>query len=192
MSGDALVMAAISCMGAGVAMLRWAWQLSKRSIAANSIAWSMIAAGCILGWAGEGAWGASLAVLSGMTVAGILLMVAALRSPAGKAVASNRRVGMLPERGEPLRLWRRIYTFVIVALLAGLASISVAILINAMGIMAGMEAADRTATALLLMPLVWAVLAFVLLMQATRKKQILTLLICCLSAIPAFVAGAVA
>lgn len=175
---------------AGVAALRLAWAQANRSRVRNGIGWSLLAAGAIAGGAGAGAWGVAVASLFPMGLALALLAVAAANSPPGKARASNRRVNMLPEAGEPKRLGRRIGTFLIVVI-AGLASsIALAVAIRAAGAALGWSEADAIAAAFFTVPIVWGILAFVLLMQQSRRAQTLTLLGVAAPVLPFLLTGA--
>src|SRR5690606_35226073 len=127
---------------ASVALLRASWARPKRSMPLNAFGWGLIALAALLGWQGAGAWGASVVALAGMGAAAILLAVAAATAPPGKTRASNRRVRMLPEHGEPKQIGRRVATFVIVVPLALLVSIGLAVVIRALADLAGASEAD--------------------------------------------------
>ena len=175
---------------AGVAVLRLAWDQANRLPGLNCLGWLLLAAGAIAGGVAAGAWGVAVASLFPMGLALVLLAVAAARSPAGKAKASNRRVNMLPEAGEPKRIGRRIGTFLIVVV-AGLASsIALAVAIRAAGSAIGWSEADAIATAFLTVPIIWGILAFVLLMQQSRKAKTWTLLVTAAPVLPFLLTGA--
>ena len=159
-----------------VAILRFAWGRRVRVAGLNLAGWGLGVAALMTGWAAFGAWGLSVAVLVGTGGAFVLLAHAACVSPPGKATASNRRVGMLPERGESLYLGRRLLTFAIVGILAWLAAIGCALGVRWAVLALGGAEADATVAALLVTPLAWAILAFGLLMTVERGRQILVLL----------------
>ena len=175
---------------AGVASLRLAWAQERRSPLLNTVGWLLLAGGAVTGGAGAGAWGAAVASLFPMGFALVLLAIAAARSPAGRAKASNRRVNMLPEAGEPKRLGRRLGTFLIVAVAGLAASIAFAIAIRAAGSAIGWSEANALAAAFFAVPIVWGILAAVLLMQASRRAQGLTLLATAAPVLPYLLTGA--
>jgi len=126
-----------------------------------------------------------------MTTACTLLAVAAWGSAPSKLKASNRRVGLLPEAGEPLRIGRRVITFGLVGLVAAAIGLGMAVALSALLLLAGMHEANAYALALQLMPVMWAAIAFAVLMQPSRRGQIKVLAIASLPAWPALLAGAV-
>lgn len=174
---------------AGIALLRLAWMRKRRSIPLNVAGWTGLAAAMLAGGAAEGAWGMSVAALVAMGMAFVLLCFAAFAAKNGKATASQRRVGMWPEASEPLALTRRFITFLVVAVLAGLASIAIAVAVRGFGAAAGLVAADYNVLAVSIMPLAWAILAYALLMKPSRRTQAVILLACCVPAIPAALIG---
>ena len=108
---------------------------------------------------------------------------------AGRSKPADRRVRMLPEEGESLRLGGRLLTFALVVL-AGLAAslaLGIALRIAALGI--GWSEADANATALIAVPLVWGVLATALLMLDNRRSQLVLLAATSLPLVPALLAG---
>lgn len=175
---------------AGVGVLRFAWSLPKRSAMWNAAGWGLLFASVLGAALADGAWGIAVAAIFTMTAAMIALSVAGARSPSGRAAASNRRVGMLPEAGEPRRIGRRFGTFGLV-IVAGLAvSIGLAVAMRGLGGMLGWHEANSNALALFTVPLVWAVLCTVLLMQTRRRNQVLTLVLCSLPILPVLLTGA--
>jgi hypothetical protein len=143
----------------------------------------------VLGSMAAGAWGIAVASLVAMAAAAVLLGWAASTSPRGRAGASNRRAGMLPEAGEPLHLGRRALTFILVALAALAASIALAISMRAGALGIGWNEADANAAALMAAPLAWGALATVLLMQRSRRTQVATLALACLPLVPTLLIG---
>lgn len=156
---------------AAVLQLRRAWGLSRRSVLANGMGWALMLLGSLLALAGDGAWGLAVASLFGMACAALLLAHAAWTSPRGKARASERKAHALPERGEPRQIGRRLLTFLLTTPLAFAASLLAALGARALFAMAGLSDADGNAIALLLLPLLWGILAFWLLMLPTRRAQ---------------------
>lgn len=157
---------------AAILLLRRAWSLPRRSAAQNGAAWALLLVGVALGIAGNGAWGAAIVSLFAMGTAALILAHAAATARPGKAHASDRKAHILPEAGEPRRIGRRLATFAIVVPFAMTASLLVALGARALAALAGWADADSNALALLLMPLVWGVLAFLLLMLPGRRAQI--------------------
>jgi hypothetical protein len=186
---DVLLWVAALAAVSGVTVLRAAWALDKRSLGANAAGWAMLAAAAGFGGAAAGAWGVAVAALVAMTAAAALLGWAALMSPPGRERASNRRVKMLPEAGEPLRLGRRLATFALVGVAGFAASIALAIGLRWLVLAIGWSEANANSLALFAVPLAWGVLATILLMQHTRRSQIATLAIASAPLIPALLAG---
>jgi hypothetical protein len=160
---------------AAVLQLRRAWGLPRRSAAQNAIAWALMLAGAVFALAGEGAWGLAVASLGGMTAAVLLIAHAGWMSPRSKARASERRVHMLPESGEQRQIGRRLLTFILTVPLGFLASLLAVLGARVLVGMAGWSDADGNAMALLLLPVVWALLAFWLLMRPGRREQLIWL-----------------
>ena len=184
-----LLLLSVALGASGVAVLRYAWALSRRSVGLNAAGWALLATAVVAGWGGGGAWGVAMASIAARLAACVALAVAGLRSPPGKARSPNRRADMLPEAGEPRRIGRRFGTFAIV-ILGGLAvSIGLAVALRGLGGALGWNEADTLVLALYLVPLFWAVLATVLLMQARRRSQIATLVLCSLPLIPVLATG---
>jgi hypothetical protein len=128
MTGDALLIAAATSGAGGGALLRYAWALPRRSPRWTGAGWGLFALSLTCGWKAAGAWGASIAALFGMSMALLLLGYAAATAPRPtNAKASNRRVGALPESGEPWRLGRRIGTFLIVMVAALIVALGLAL-----------------------------------------------------------------
>ena len=172
MSGTApLVWIGAAGAVAAVLQLRRAWGLPRRSAAANGVGWALLLVGVAFALAGDGAWGLAVASLAGMTTAALLLTHAGWTAPASKARASDRKAHMLPEQGEPRALGRRLLTFLLTVPLAFAASLLAALGARALAGIAGWSDADGNAMTLLLVPLLWGILAFALLMLPRRRSQ---------------------
>lgn len=156
---------------AAVLQLRRAWGLPRRSTMQNGIAWTLMLAGAALALADSGAWGLAVAALFGMASAALLLAHAGWTSPQGKGRASDRKAHMLPERGEPRNIGRRLLTFLITIPLAFTASLIAALGVRALAGMGGWSDANGNTLALLLLPLLWGILTFWLLMMPRRRSQ---------------------
>lgn len=189
MDSTALIVAGAISAALAVGVLRVSWERTERSFPLNSLGWGLIALASVLAWQAAGAWGVSIAALAGMASATVVLAVAAVTAPAGKAKASNRRVRMLPENGEPKEIGRRIATFLIVVPVALLVSIGLAVVVRAIADLAGASEANSTALAFFATPLVWAILAHVLLIQQRRRSQWLVLGASALPIVPVALTG---
>ena len=192
MDGTSLIVAGAIAAAVAVAVLRASWARPKRSAPLNTFGWGLIALAAALGWQGAGAWGASVVALVGMGAATVALTIAATTAPPGKTKASNRRVKMLPEHGEPKQIGRRIATFLIVVPLALLVSIGLAVVVRALADLAGASEADSVTLAFFATPFVWAILAHVLLIQQRRRSQWLVLLASALPVVPVALTGVLA
>ena len=175
---------------AGVAVLRFAWSRKRRSAALNGAGWALLAAGALAGAAAAGAWGVAVASLFAIGAAFAMLAAAGLRSPARAAKASNRRVGMLPEAGEPRRIGRRTATLLLTIVGGFAVSVGLGLAMRQLGLLLGWGETNANVAALYSVPLTWSVLLFVLLMQERRQSQVATLLVCCVPAIPVLLSGA--
>lgn len=190
MAGPALMWIAALLGAGGVAVLRYAWSLPRRSPSANAAGWSLLALSSLTAGMAEGAWGVAIAALCTTLAAFAVLTVAGIRSSAGRAKSSNRRVGMLPEQGEPRRIGRRAGTFALTIVAGFAVSIGLALAIGWVGRLLGWSEANANVIALFSVPLTWSVLVFVLLMQQTRRSQIAILLACCVPVLPVLLSGA--
>jgi hypothetical protein len=189
MSSNVLLLLAALAAAVSVAALRASWAQKKRSAPLNVLGWGLIALAALLGWLGAGMWGASVAAMAGMGGAGVALAIAAAMSPAGKAAASNRRVKMLPEAGEPRQIGQRIVTFVITVPLALIVSLGLAVAARGLADALGASPADSVTLAFFTAPLAWGVLLHVLLIQQRRRWQWLALLASALPAVPVVLTG---
>lgn len=169
----------------GVAVLRWSWGRPKRSTLLNGSGWALLLAALIVGWADAGAWGASIISLWAMTAAFVALAWAIWCAPRARRAASNRRAGMLPESGEPARIGRRVGTFLVVTVLAMLASIALAVGVRWAMMLAGAGEANANVLALFVAPLGWTILAFLILMSGSRKRQFMLVALTAATALPA-------
>lgn len=172
-----------------IALLRVSWGRPRRSSLLNALGWLALAFSLVAGGAAGGAWGVTVVSLWAMGAAFTALAMAAWHSPPARRAASNRRAGMLPERGEALRLWGRITTFLIVVVAGLLASLALAVAARWAVLLAGASEADANVTALFVAPLGWSVLAFLLLMTASRARQFALIAVPLATAIPAIVTG---
>lgn len=185
------VLLTIACIAGlvGVGVLRAAWARPRRSLPLNLGGWLLMLGGAVCGWAAAGAWGTSVAALFPMAGACLFLAAAAFSSAPSKLKASNRRVGLLPERGEPMRIAGRLLTFALVGVLAAVLGAGIAVALGAVLLLAGMGDANAYALALQLMPLIWAALAFAVMMQPSRRGQFKVLALASVPVWPTLAAG---
>lgn len=182
-------MVASLAAAAGVAVLRFAWARPRRSVALNATGWALFAAAAAIAWAMAGAWGVAVAALPAMAVAQVFLLSAAWTAPPGKSRASNRRVQMLPQAGEPRAIGRGMATFAFVGLAAPAVAVMSAVALRQAAMAAGLRQADANAIALFAQPLAWAILATAMLLTASRRRQTLILLATAVPFVPAFIMG---
>ncbi len=172
MTGTAsLVWIGTAAIVAAVLQLRRAWGLPRRSTAQNGIAWALMLAGAVLAITGNGAWGLAIASLGGMATAALLLAHAGWASPRGKRRAPDRKAHMRPKESEPRHVGRGMLTFVMTVPLAFAAALLTALGLRALAGLAGWSDADSNVMALLLLPLLWGLLTFWLLMLPRRRTQ---------------------
>lgn len=189
MSGDHLLLLASVAAICAIAVLRMAWARPRRSAALNGLGWGLVVVSVLCGWWAAGAWGTSVAALWSMAAAFVVLSGAALASKPSKAQASNRRVGMLPEGSEPLRLGGRVLTFVLIALICAVFAAGAALAGCALALAGGLARADAYALAFFTMPLAWAGIAYAVLMQPARRGQYKVLALSSLPTWPILAAG---
>ena len=174
---------------AAIALLRFAWSRRRRSAYLTGSAWAALLIAIFLAWRGEGAWGVAIFSIFAMVAALVALAVAGAKSPPGREKASDRRAGMLPEAGEPRRIGSRIATFLLVIVGGLVASVGLAFVVRGVGGLLGWSEADSNALAFFALPLAWAALAAILLVQLRRRSQVATLLVCALLAMPFLIFG---
>ncbi|WP_417621510.1 hypothetical protein [Parasphingorhabdus sp.] len=174
---------------ASVLVLRLSWARSERSLPLNVAGWLLLTFSIASGWVLAGAWGVSILSLWAMVTAFVILAVAAWKSPPARRKPSNRRAGILPEAGEPLRLVSRCATFLLVVLAGMISAVALAITTRWISLLMGASEANANVLALFAAPLGWTVLAFLILMTDSRKGQFAIIAIPVATAIPAFVTG---
>lgn len=158
------------CAVAAMGLLRLSWARATRLIRLNAAAWALMLAGLAIGGAAHGAWGMAVVTLAAMLAAFVTLAHAGLGDRAKPQRASTRRANILPERA-PLRLGRRVVTFLMTGPLALAAAMLACMAIRRSMRLAGAHAADGTMTALMLLPFLWAVLIAAMLMAERRRTQ---------------------
>lgn len=185
------VLLVLGTVGAIVAvlLLRLSWAQPRRSPSLNAAGWLFLAVSVASGWAIAGAWGVTVLSLWAMAAAFVALAFAAWKSPPARRKASNRRAGMLPEIGEPVRFGRRIATFLIVVLAGMVSAIALGIATRWISLLTGASEANANVLALFVVPLGWTVLTFLILMTDNRKRQLAILAAAFATAIPSLASG---
>ncbi|MBZ6377816.1 hypothetical protein B5C34_02975 [Pacificimonas flava] len=168
-----LILAALLAM-AGVALLRAAWSRAGRSPAMTAAGWAALAAASVAGGLSGGAWGIAVASLFGMGLAGAFLLDAARRAPAGKPVRQPREAGRARERADR-RILHRSLVFLTTGLGGLLVSIGLGIASRGLAILGGWEEADANSLALLIVPVAWAILLTIFLMQERSRARFATM-----------------
>jgi hypothetical protein len=177
MTGNALILTAAAAAAASVGLLRYAWSLARRSKALNALGWGLLLLALVLGAMSDGAWGMAVVSAVATAVAMAVLTHAAITAPPARVAASNRRANMLPEGKEPKRIGGRLLTFLIAVPLAFIASVLIGMASRIAAAGAGLHEADSNALMLLIVPLVWTLLATVLLVWPARRMQFAVLLL---------------
>ncbi|WP_375196334.1 hypothetical protein [Sphingobium sp.] len=176
----ALLWIGVACAGAAIGLLRLSWGRTKRSLVLNGVGWALLLFGLALGARDAGAWGVAVVTLAALAGAFLCLGFAGMMARPGKAAASNRRVHMLPEGREPLRIGDRLLTFALTVPGAMAAAAVVSLALRAVG--KGLGEANGNVLMLFLMPIVWSVLVTLLLLWPQRRLQAAVLLLPALSA----------
>lgn len=177
---------------AGVGALRMAWSRPARSLAWNGAGWGLIMLAVLIAGMAAGAWGIAIVSIGPMLVAFAILALAGWRSPAGRAAATNRRANMLPEAGEPWRIRGRLATFLIVIPGGFLAAAALALTLRSAAMLLGWGEANANVMAFFTVPLGWALVATILLMQDRRRAQLGTLLAFGIVGLPTILTGVIA
>ncbi|MHA6768533.1 hypothetical protein [Sphingobium ummariense] len=170
---DVMIGAGAAAAAAGVLVLRLSWARARRSAGLNAVGWLLILAGISAGMVAAGAWGVAVVAIIAMGTAAVLLGHAALTSPPGRSRPSERRAHMLPGKGEPLHLGQRVLTFLLAVPGAMLSALLVALAARAGAGAADWHEANGNALALFLLPTLWGVFAFLLLMLRRRGQLLL-------------------
>lgn len=190
MEAGTLFPVAILAALSGIAALRLSWARPRRSVALNTLGWGLLLGSILCGCLAYGAWGASVAALCAMGLAMLLLAAAAIMSPPSRqARSAERRVGMLPESGEPLGLGRRAVTFALTVIAAFAASVCAGLGLRQIWFTLGHNEANANVIALFAVPIVWTALAYLLLMARSRRSQLVMLLVAALPILPGAMLG---
>lgn len=189
MPDETFFLAATASAIAAVLVLRFSWARERRSLLLNAAGWLLLVISLVSGWAFAGAWGVTVMSLWAMAAAFVILAFAAWKSPPARRKASNRRAGMLPEAGEPLRLASRCATFLLVVLGGMVSAVALAITTRWISLLTGASEANGNVLALFAAPLGWTILVFLILVTGSRKGQLAIIAVPVATAIPAFVTG---
>ena len=73
MAGDVFILASAGSAILGIAILRYSWHRTGRSVRLNIAGWLLLAIGAVGGWSGAGAWGLTVIMLVGTAAACIAL-----------------------------------------------------------------------------------------------------------------------
>lgn len=188
-AGSSLLWLACVMGAGGVGVLRYAWAMPRRVATANAAGWLLLLASVICAWHYAGAWGVSIAALVTTAAAFFALAVAGATSPTGRAPVPRQRNGSAATQDENRAIGRRVATFLLVMPGGCIAAIALGIAMRSIGTLLGWGEANANVAAVFAVPLVWAILAVVLLMQAHRRSQSLTLLGCALASAPFLLTG---
>lgn len=189
MALDPLYPVGLAAALAAITLLRLSWARPGRSVLLNSAGWLVLAGSLSAGWSLAGAWGVTVMSLWAMAAAFVFLAFAAWQSPQTRRKPSGRRLGMLPEAGEPWHLGHRCATFLLVALAAMVSAIALAIATRCIVLLMGASEANANVLALFAVPLGWTAMAFLILMTDSRKRQLAIIAIPIASVVPAIIGG---
>ena len=188
MAGDVLILAGAGSAILGIAILRYSWRRTGRSVPHNTAGWFLLAVGAAGGWSGAGAWGLTVIMLVGTAAACIALAPGAFEMPKASRrakAAANGASGA--EAGD----WRRgLMTFALTGPAALVVTIAIALAARDLAMRWPVAEADGNVMVLGLVPLVWPLLTFAMLMCTKRTSQIAILAIpLTLSLVPLILLG---
>ena len=188
MAGDVLILVSAGSAILGIAILRYSWRRTGRSVPLNIAGWLLLAIGAVGGWSGAGAWGLTVIMLVGTAAACIALIPGAFEMPKASRrarAAANGASGA--EAGD----WRRgLMTFALTGPAALVVTIAIALAARDLAMRWPVAEADGNVMVLGLVPLVWPLLTFAMLMCTKRTSQIAMLAIpLTLSLVPLILLG---
>ncbi|HZF45985.1 MAG TPA: hypothetical protein VEZ26_06595 [Sphingomonadaceae bacterium] len=142
---------------AGPLALRVGWQRSRALVV---LGWGLLAGAAILLTLGEGAWGLTAGATVAMGAALVLLVQAAIVTPAPARLAPERIAAPVPSGPLNKRdLARRVAVFLIVAVLDLGAGLLLAWSFGSALFRSGMAEADAMAISLFALPVLWTAMA---------------------------------
>ncbi|MXP09866.1 hypothetical protein [Pseudoblastomonas halimionae] len=175
----------------GVAVLRHSWGRPSRSLLWNGAGWAALALAALLGARSGGAWGVAVTVCVATTVALVFLAGAANERPAWRRSTRKERQSSAKQAEAARSFGARLTTFVVAGPLALVASVLLALAVRVALMAGGTGPANGNTAVLGLVPLVWPLLTFALLMIERRPRQFgLLAIVTALAALPVFTAGA--
>lgn len=166
MTGGGTLLLCIIAIAAGVLSLRVGWG-RPRGRHFVGIGWAAILAGVAVLAARDGAWGLSVGALAAMLTACLVLAHSALVSaaPAKERAARTATPSVLLRSGGAEGLLRRLAVFILVIPVAFGVSVMVALAFQAAARSTGWLEPDSTALGLLVFPIVWTILATMLMLR---------------------------
>ena len=153
----------------GIALLRMSWGRPGRAAGLNALGWAALA----IGGAVAGAWGIAVTSLFAVGTAIAILAKAVFEHPRRQRPARPLRETEALNGVGGTRIGQALATFAIAGPLALVVSVLFALAARLALIAAGAGEANGNVAVLGLVPLVWPILAFVLLITQTRGKQLL-------------------
>lgn len=171
MGGDAAMLAGAGAALAGIAVLRLSWGRQERSARLNVLAWLLLGGAAVLGWIAAGAWGLAVAMLVATGAACLLLAHAAFEQP--RMVRRAKRAVRAEAGAAPRGAWGRgLLTFALTGPLALAVSVALVLALRLLALRWPVAEANGNVMVLALVPLVWALLTFAMLMAEQRRTQI--------------------
>ena len=175
----------------GVAVLRHSWGRPSRSLLWNGAGWAALALAALLGARSGGAWGVAVTVCVATGVALVFLAGAAIERPAWRRSPRKERQSPAKQAEAARSFGARLTTFVVAGPLALVTSVLLALAVRVALMAGGTGPANGNTAVLGLVPLVWPLLTFALLMVERRSRQFgLLAIVTALAALPVFTAGA--
>ena len=157
----------------GIALLRMSRGRPGRAAGLNALGWAALAIGVVIGGAVAGAWGIAVTSLFAVGTAIAILAKAVFEHPRRQRPARPLRETEALNGVGGTRIGQALATFAIAGPLALVVSVLFALAARLALIAAGAGEANGNVAVLGLVPLVWPILAFVLLITQTRGKQLL-------------------
>ena len=188
MTADMLMLVSAGTALLGVAALRFSWSRKGRSAPLNTAGWLLLAVGGGGGWMTAGAWGLTVAMLAATAAACVALALAAFEQPKVSRRSKPAATGAIT--AEAGGWGRGLLTFALTGPAALIVSVAIALAARDLAMRWPVAEADGNVMVLGLVPLVWPLLTFAMLMTAKRGRQIAMLAIpFAISLVPLFLMG---
>ena len=173
MGDSAFIWLGVGLAIAGIGALRISWGRAERSSPLNLAGWGLLLGGAIFGGAVAGAWGIAVAAIGAMGAAMALLLFASVKPNARRRSAQKilRDPNGRTSRGKAAP-WRAVSTFLIAGPLCLIAAVALALAVRGGIVMAGGAEADGNVAVLGIVPLVWPLLAFAVMIIPKRSGQL--------------------